>query len=1306
VSKKTVVKPRATPPRRREPSGSAGGSSASLFPIATTTEEPATESQGSRRQTWTPQQLEAIRTCDRSVLVSAAAGSGKTAVLAERCVHLVCDAPQPCDVDELLVVTFTEAAAAEMRGRIQQALRARLEATDDPRLLKQLALIDRAQVSTLHGFCARLCRQHFHLLDLDPGFDILSGDEAELLRAEIARELFSERYEAENAQPFHAFIDAYGDGNDERLVRKVVSTHELLASLLDPVGWIASARGRLDEALSGELRESALGRELDTMIRRRLVEITRRCDDAVLAVTQLGGFGKYVAALNEARQVLRHAAELLNDGGIDAVTELIRDYKFDKAPALKAGTPGKEIVQGLLKGIRQEITDENGLLAQILRFDAKQWVDGLRAIRPHVDVFLGLVEEFGQRYAAAKKAARAVDFADLERLAVRALRDGASPGLAPSSVARLQHRRFKHVLVDEYQDINEVQDAILRLVSRECVAGEGDCGNLFTVGDVKQSIYRFRLAEPTRFLERDERFRAAGAGGTVIDLQANFRSRAPLLAALNRVFATLMTKQAADIEYDASHELRPGVVYPDGDGASSFRGAPIELHVLPMHASTSTDHHGDEAGEDETDPPDRTAREAVLIARRIAEMMGTGQGGAGQPMQVMERNAAGELTPRDIGYGDIVILLRSMKFKADRYADALRQSGIPVHSESGTGYFESMEVRDVLALLSLLDNQRQDVPLAAILRSPLAALPEPEDSLARIRLAYGGNVAFHQAVVFYANNQKDELAAKLSDFLKQLARWRTLAQRRPLAEVLWTIYRETGYLAFCAGLFGGEQRVANLIDLHERARQFGSFQKQGLARFLNFLEQLREESDLGQPSVASAADDVVRIMSVHASKGLEFPVVIVPDLGKRINLSDCSGSILIDRHAGPGFSVADETRRIRYPSLASMVVQNRLRQQSLAEELRVLYVAMTRAKEHLMLIGTCKDSACETWSTRWSGHAGPLPADVVLGASTTLDWIGPVAAATGASADAPIQLTQHTADEVAAWPNPEDLRPKASPRLQQLVALQPLDPPPPPNAQAEAIVRRLTFERPHAPFADVPATASVSDLAKHGRAAPGGTSASRGSVVSFDRILTAPRVASTELKPLAADVGTGYHLVLQHLDFARPCDAADVREQVARLVQRRLIAPAVEAMIDADAIAWFTSHPLGQTLRQHASRLRRELPIYFPQVAQSTDGHTIAPADPMDRVMIRSRIDVLVETPAALEIVDYKTDAITAETLEPRVEFYRPQMSLYRDAVQAATGRPVAAVHLVFLTAREVVSDPQPPISSPSAVPAARIESA
>ncbi len=359
-----------------------------------------------------------------------------------------------------------------------------------------------------------------------------------------------------------------------------------------------------------------------------------------------------------------------------------------------------------------------------------------------------------------------------------------------------------------------------------------------------------------------------------------------------------------------------------------------------------------------------------------------------------------------------------MKYKAEQFARVLRQFGIPVHADSRTGYFESMEVRDMLALLSLLDNLRQDVPLAALLRGPLGNLADPENRLARIRVAYPSPLPFHEAVAKYRDEKSDEIASALVAIFNDLGRWRETARRRPLAEVIWTIYQETGYLAYVAGLRNGEQRAENLMHLHQRAAQFGEFQSRGLSRFLKFLEQLQEESDLGQPSVASEADDVVRVMSIHASKGLEFPVVFVPDLGKGINFSDAQGSILADRSAGLGMITVDEERRCRYPSLTSELVQNRLRQQSLAEEMRILYVATTRAREHLILVGTCGEKLPDQWTTRWKEHSGKLPTNEILGARTMLDWLGPVSVITQGLAQDVMRLTIHPAEEVMAWELP------------------------------------------------------------------------------------------------------------------------------------------------------------------------------------------------------------------------------------------------------------------------------------------------
>ncbi len=1126
---------------------------------------------------WTDHQWAGIATVGTSVLVSAAAGSGKTAVLAERCAYLVCDAKPPCDVDQLLVVTFTEAAAAEMKSRIERALHERFANGFSDHLTRQLALIDRAQVSTLHGFCARLIRQHFHLLGLDPAFSVIDGDEASLLRLEVARQLLADQYEGENAEAFYALVDAYGDGNDERLVGKIIEAHDLLASLVDPAGWLAESRRRTAEASEKPLNETTLGKELLADLRGQLESLGKSCNESLKILATMNGFEKYVEVLTACRQILRHWWEVLKNDGVDALAEEA-NVELPRLPPIKSTVPGKDAAKALVDGIRDQI--KAGPLRKALTFTTANWTDGLKRIRPHAELFLNLVEEFGQRYAGGKSAIRGVDFSDLERLALKTLREESG---GPSRVAKLMHKQFAHVLVDEYQDINELQDTLLRLVSKECV---DDPSNLFCVGDVKQSIYGFRLAEPARFLAKERSFRKNESGGAIIDLQANFRSRAPLLGVLNRVFSRLMTKAAADLDYDKTHELKPGLKYPPGD-ATSFAGAPVEFHLLPKEITDEAEP----AGVDDIEP-DRTAREAMLIAQLIRKM--TGDDGS-PPMNVMEKSDDG-MKPRPIRYGDIVVLLRAMRFKGDDYAEVLRAAGIPVHSATGTGYFDSMEVRDMLALLQVLDNRRQDIPLAAVLRSPIAMLPSPEDALARIRLAYPNKseVPFHEAVIRYANDpaHDDELSAKLRDILAQLDRWRLMAQRRPLAELVWDIYDSTGYLAFCSGLRDGEQRRANLIDLHERARQFGQFQRQGLARFLAFLNRLETESDLGQPSIASEGENVVKIMTVHRSKGLEFPVVILPDLGKVINMSGCAGSILFDRQAHLGMDVVDEIKQVRYPSLASRLVSNRLRQQAMAEELRVLYVAMTRAKEHLVLIGTCKPTAAESWDARWLNHAGPLPADAVVNARCALDWLGPVASAIRSAAEEPIRVISHTSEEIAAWPSPEHLRHVESDRLKRLARLEPPSPAPAVDAVANAVIERLSEKYDFEPFTKLPASQTATGLTKSQAflgddAMPIFTPPDRPAQFPGIKNLELPRDIRPDFKLTAAEIGTATHLVLQHLDFSRSCDLADLQKQLATMVQRQLITKLDADNVKLDSIVWLAQSKIGQLIRDHRRGVRR-----------------------------------------------------------------------------------------------------------------------
>jgi ATP-dependent helicase/nuclease subunit A len=1218
------------------------------------------------RAQWTPQQLCAIETLGQNLLVSAAAGSGKTAVLAQRCAYLVCDAPEEhrCDIDQLLVVTFTNAAASEMRQRIGTALRERLLLEpENARLARQAALIDRAQISTLHGFCSHLLKQHFNILGIDPGFRTLVADEALLLRNEVARDLMSACYAGDDSGEFQEMIDDYGDGNDERVIGNLLRTHELLCGMVDRQQWIATAQARIAEASTGELVQSELGRSLLDLVRQKLAGFHKRCGHTAERFDRM----QFPAHAKVVRQIMTLVQDCLSLRTVDQMRAEILAFKPSRLPPTAGSIPGKKQAGKLLKSIRDEIQPGGGL-HQLLRFSSEEWQLGLRRIQSPCGQFLSLVSEFERRYSAAKREMRAVDFSDLERYALQILKDPSSKELHPSSIARLCREQFRYVQVDEYQDINAVQDAILALVSRDHATGGQ---NLFCVGDVKQSIYGFRLAEPRRFLQRDRLFRDNARAGRVVDLQKNFRSRAPLLESINCVFRRLMTVDAAELDYDRLQELVPGADYPSNGESCSFHGAPIEIHLLPAPPRRAPARAHDD-DDDDDDQLDRTEHEAALVAHRIRRLCGLD---GTPPMQVCQR-IDGRLVSRDIKFRDIAVLLRTMRVKSDDFAEQLRLRGIPVHSQSATGFFQAMEVRDILSLLRLLDNQRQDVPMASVLRSPLSGLPNPDDCMARIRLAFpdaGGAMPFHQAVVNYARHRNDELSAALRELLAQLAAWRRDAHRRPLAELIWLIYDQTGYLAFCAGLESGAQRVANLTALYERAREFGTFQRQGLHRFMEFLQTLEEESDLGQPSIASEADNVVRIMSVHASKGLEFPVVFLADLGKKHNMQSATGSILAHRDAYLGLSAVDRKKRVRYPSLASVLVAERVRRQIIAEELRVLYVAMTRAREHLVLVGTCNADLPSQWRDAWGRHVGALPAETVLLGSTMLDWIGPAAAATAADNPNAFALCSYTEQEVSDIASASMTPRKLSKKQSDRADLIPLDPAPAMDETARQITDRICAPYPFEPFTRIAATQSVTSLTKHATT-PAAGGASGATTASFAPVLAMPAFIAPAASATAVGVAT--HLALQHLDFSAASASADIAAQVQQMVARKLLLRDQAPQVDTDAIAWLMQTDLGALLRRHNKQVMRELPIYFAQ--ETAPGSS----DPLDRVMVRGRLDVLIDDGTALTIADYKTDRVTAQTIDARAAFYTPQLRAYRDAIAGITSARVAGVYLAFLQPR------------------------
>ena len=1232
-------------------------------------------SEGTRK--WTDEQRLAIRTVDQNLLVSAAAGSGKTSVLAERCAYLICDAEPPyrCDVSELLVVTFTRAAAAEMRQRIEANLRRRANSGDhfgDRRLQRQLHLLESADISTLHSFCTRVLRRHFNLVGLDPSFTTLDEADALLLRNDVCREVIQATYEGNRGDALSDFVDRYCNSDDETLRKRILRVHDLRSSTVDPAHWSATAAARLAEAAAAPLGQSQLGGQLLSLLRDEIGGLIRRARSVESRVA--GESEKYAAHVRAIAVAIESWKQSLERNGFD-VFRLEALSSLAGIPRLPIDKNGSDASKTLIKKLKE--ATQGGLAARAIRFTSGELAESARQVVAPAELLLQLVDDFERSYTDAKQTSRCLDFSDLERFTFNVLTDPADR-TKPSAAAAGYRAQFKHVLVDEYQDINALQDRILQLVGRE--HGEQTRGNLFCVGDVKQSIYRFRLADPSQFLDRAAQYAAAPHVGRLIPLSMNFRSDPGVVDSVNAVFERLMSANSAEIEYDASHRLHTG------KGHDNWRTIvdAVELHIL-NDPSTPQDGSSDDA-DPATDNPDGNPKSASDGAADAAADDDRTDREAELSARIIQQLTAAD-APQRFEFGQIAILLRSKKIRAEKFANRLRQRGIPVVADSTTGFFDAVEIRDAMSLLQCLDNPRQDIPLAALLRSPLARLERPEDALATIRLAYR-RLAFHEAVFEYAERKADDLARALRKFLAQLEQWRNSTNLRPLAGVLWQILQETGYLAFCSALPDGRQRVANLLSLHDRARAFGQFSKQGLRRFLQFLRALQEEDDLGLPPAGDEPGNVVQVMSIHASKGLQFPVVIVPEQGKKFNLADCAGTMLVDRDEYVALQVVDAHKRARWESMATLVARQRIRRKLLAEEMRVLYVAMTRAQHKLILTSTLKNPTTKIaeWRASWAGHRGAFPADMVHSAGSTLDWLGP-AAVSIASGTGAIKIIEHSAAAAddAAVSGFRARGPESIPA--DIRAFRPLSISPPPTQRAIDALAAIRWQPPTLALSHIPAARAVTQLTKSGRAAPAGESPSLQPIVRFAPPLPPPRFATPGRRLTPTEVGTATHRVLQAIDLS--CDASvdAAKHAVTMLVARRVITELESAAVDLEAIAWFLATPLCRRLASADVQLHRELPIFSPAphdlaAEPSAAAPTVAP---LDRVMLRGQIDVLGRMAHGLILADYKTDRLTLQTLQARVDFYRPQVDTYRRMIEAIAGIPVVEASLVFLVPRQIV---------------------
>ncbi len=1271
---------------------------------------------------WTDEQWAAIAAGGRHVLVSAAAGSGKTAVLVERILSRIADESQPIDVDALLVATFTKAAAAEMKARIRSALEDALERRPDSRhLRRQLALLPRAMITTLHAFCLEIVRQHAALIGLDPDFRIAGETEAELLKMDVLDELLEERYAAESGGrgdgngrenggggrnepgPLTRLVERFGDERgDGPLHRLVLELYDFSRSHPWPEHWLRECASRFAAAGADDLATTPWADELKEEALLTLDGAIGTLAAARELALRPDGPQPYAQTLADDLDMLRTLRDTVTAAPWARWPEAFAAVSFGRLKSCR-GEGIDPALQERVKRMRDEAKQAVTRLAEEwMTRDPETYAAELRELAPDMAALAELVIAFGERYTRAKRDRGMLDFSDLEHEALRILRapESTPERPVPSAVALAYRERFAEILLDEYQDTNEVQEAIVSLIARE------NPGNVFMVGDVKQSIYRFRLAEPGLFLHKFRTFgvwsredglrAAAGADGVRIDLARNFRSRRPVLDAVNHVFRLIMREPVGELNYDRSAELVYGEGYPEsetpfGGGATGDRRDPAaELILIRRDAPAD-----ETAAEEELEAVQLEAR---CIAAEIRRMTGVGDDG-------LPRFAVWDGSRklhRPLMFRDIVILLRSTAELAPVVLDELKAAGIPAYADLATGYFAATEVDTMMSLLQIIDNPDQDIPLAGVLRSPIVGLSA--EQLAQIRL-HDRRASFWRAVRKAAESERTnpELKRRLADFLARLESWRSFARREPIGDLILKLYRETEYYNFVGGLPGGAQRQANLRALVDRARQFErSGGSRGLYRFLRFLGRMRETgADLGAARALGEQEDVVRIMSIHKSKGLEFPVVFVAGLGRAFNRQDLNGLFLFHKRLGFGPKMVEPDTRQAYPTLPHLAIRRRLAAEMVAEEMRVLYVAMTRAKEKLVMVGTSRNGEQDLarWREALDRGDGRLPDAAIAAAGRYLDWIGPAVLAGERSEASPIALRSVPANAYAVRESPAAAERQDEDALWR--ALERLEPAPVEESEAgRRAYEALSWTYPRAAATRLAAKTSVTAMkrmrdeaaeadrlaaaeadaemaeAEEARAQPDepdGGAAPEGSFrLRRPRFLSARRLTPAER-------GIAYHLVMQHLPLQETVREEDVERLIRRLVDARMLNDEQGRAIEAAKVAAFCASELYARMRS-ARRLWREMPFSFGLPAAEVyaavpHGREVEG----DTVLVQGVIDCLFEEDDGLVLIDYKTDADKGRSWPEAAEAHRFQIRTYGEAIARILRRPVKEGYVYFL---------------------------
>lgn len=1264
---------------------------------------------------WTSDQQKVIDLRNRNILVSAAAGSGKTAVLVERIIKMISEGENPVDVDRLLVVTFTNAAAAEMRERILQAIEKKLDSMpDNKHLQKQMMLIHSAQITTIHSFCLNVIRNHFNVIDLDPSFRIADEAELTLLRADVIEELLEDQYEKAE-EDFTTFVECYASGkSDAALEELILQLYRFSMSYPWPMEWLEAQKESFSLESVESLQETEWMKGLLEYIKSMTGDLMYRNKQAREIANGIGGPYMYDEALQEDQLLIR---DLMEADSYHQYSEILENLKWKALSRKKdeaVDLSKREQVKAIREEVKKAITD---IKKNYFYQSEEEMLSDLQKVAPVMNVLIDLTIEFAKRFAKAKEEKNLVDFNDLEHFALNILVNKTDGEVSPSTVAVDLSEYYEEILIDEYQDSNLVQETILTSISKKNIGRN----NLFMVGDVKQSIYKFRLARPELFMEKFRSYSLEDSKEQRIDLHANFRSRAVVLACTNYIFEQIMTKKLGDIDYDDDAALNPGAVFePTDENISTTTEVLLvtdeEFDKQEELLAKEDNEFGNssekrESNEEKTEldkeQEEYTVREleARAIGLRIKELVHSETG-----LKVWNKEKKCYETAK---YSDIVILLRTMSGWSQTFADTLMSMGIPAFSDTQTGYFSTIEIRTILNMLRVIDNPRQDIPLTAVLHSKMVGLSTTD--LAIIR---GGkeDCDMYDAAKHYIDShsneevaedlgideivgkqESEEIVRKLTVFFQRLENYRDCLAYTSIHELIWLILQDTGYYNYVSSMPAGDRRKANIDMLIERAVQYEATSYHGLFQFVRYIEKLHKyDIDFGEAVTVGEGENTVRIMSIHKSKGLEFPIVFVAGMSKVFNNQDARSKLVLHPDLGIGPDYVDPKLRIKSPTLLKKFIQKRIVLENLGEELRVLYVALTRAKEKLILTGYVPSvgDKLNKWADTKDQTDRALMFQKLALAGNYFDWIMPslirhkdcidllqqynitpgVNLEPNKERDIEANFEIKTVDVLRTVEEEVARQLVNADKKQQLLEWD-TDKVYEENIREE-IHEQLNYEYPFANEVKLHAKVTVSELKKLGQMID-----DEESMQLYEE--TDPKEPAMEDSSLypnfmlesvpvqGARRGTVYHKVLECIPILEQPTVAKIREAITSLVEKTIITEDEAAVINPYQIVAFMKSDIGKRIKlaSKQGKIYREQQFVFSVKANEIRKDLMSE----EPILVQGIVDCFFEEEGKVIIVDYKTDHIPKEGGEEILRNrYKIQLDYYQRAIEQITGKKVS----------------------------------